>query len=128
MVTCLSPSTRNGAESLLSCKYSSDMANMKNDPQLQPNVSFDKLVEITRRDMESSSKIVAKGVAGKYQAKRVAEVTGCETTLRILLEELGSGGGGGSGSGSGGGEQKTVSKLNPYFSVVEMSSVNSYKK
>jgi len=91
MVTCLSPSVRNGAESLLSCKYSQEMSLMKNNPRQQPNIHFDELVRKAEVELECSSKIVKKGVVGKYQAKRVAEVVGCETTLRILLEELGSG-------------------------------------
>ena len=92
MITCLSPSARNGAESLLSCKYSMDMARMQNDPQRQPAVPFEELVARVQRERDRSAQIAAKGVAGKYQKKRAAEVVGCDTTLRILLEELGRGG------------------------------------
>ena len=49
MITCLSPSKRNGAESLLSCKYSKDMAKMQNDPKQQKNIPFaTKVEEITK--------------------------------------------------------------------------------
>ena len=91
MITCLSPSERNGAESYLSCKYSRDMAHMQNDPRQQPAVPFDELVARVKKEREISAKIAKKGVAGKYQAKREAEVVGCETRLRILQDELGSG-------------------------------------
>jgi hypothetical protein len=103
MITCLSPSARNGAESLLSCKYSKDMARMQNEPRRQPAVPFDELVARLERERDTSAKIVAKGVAGKYQKKRMAEVVGCETALTILIEELGGGGGGSGGGGCGGG-------------------------
>ena len=92
MITCLSPSERNGDESLLSCKYSKDMARMQNDPKRQPNVPYEEVVATAERELAKSRAIVKKGVAGKYQAKRMAEVLGFENTLRIL-KELGSGGG-----------------------------------
>lgn len=91
MVTCLSPSPRNGAESILSCKYSKDMGRLQNDPKPQPNVDFDELVAKVQKEHAKSVKIVEKGVVGKYMAKRMAEVAGYETTLRILRDELGRG-------------------------------------
>lgn len=91
MVTCLSPSPRNGAESFLSCKYSKDMARMQNDPKPQPNVPYKDMVAAAQKGLAKSQAIVKKGVAGKYQKKRMAEVAGFETTLRIL-EQLGGGG------------------------------------
>ena len=86
MVTCLSPSPRNGAESLLSCKYSQDMAKMQNEPIQQPNVKYEVVVNKIEKELMKSQAIVKKGVAGKYQKKRMAEVVGYETTLRILKE------------------------------------------
>ena len=67
------------------------VAHMQNDPRQQPAVPFDELVARVKKEREISAKIAKKGVAGKYQAKREAEVVGCETRLRILQDELGSG-------------------------------------
>ena len=90
MITCLSPSKRNGAESLLSCKYSKDMSKMPNDPKVQPSIPYAAAVEHATKEHETSLKIVKKGVLGKYQCKREAEVKGYETTL-FILKELGEG-------------------------------------
>ena len=103
MITCLSPSKRNGAESLLSCKYSKDMAKMQNDPKPQKNIPFATKVEEITKEHAKSYKIASGGVLGKYQQKRMAEVTGYENTLNIL-KELGSGGGHDDGGGGGGDE------------------------
>ena len=89
MITCLSGSERNGAETFLSCKYSKDMSKMQNDPQAQRRTNFDELVAEVERDRAKSAKIAAAGVKGKYQAKRMAEVAGYENTLRILCKDLG---------------------------------------
>ena len=101
MVTCLSPSPRNGAESFLSCKYSKDMARMQNDPKPQPNVPYQDMVAAAQKGLAKSQAIVKKGVAGKYQKKRMAEVTGFETTLRILKQLGGGGAEGANGRESG---------------------------
>ena len=84
MITCLSPSPRNGAESLLSCKYSKDMSRMQNEPKRQPSVPIATIIETKKQKHEKSSEIVKKGVLGKYQAKRMAEVLGYLTSLEIL--------------------------------------------
>ena len=60
----------------------------------------------------------------EYKRRQDARLEQQISVKKIQMKRRGGGSGGGSGSGSGGGEQKTVSKLNPYFSVVEMSSVN----
>ena len=90
MITCLSPSKRNGSESLSSCKFSKDMARMRNNPQLQPNIPHATLVKEIQKEYEKSLKIVKKGVLGKYQKKREAEIKGFENALQIL-KELGDG-------------------------------------
>ena len=84
MITCLSPSPRNGSESLASCKYSKEMARMQNDPKRQPNVPLEDMVATAQKKRDKSALIVEKGVLGKYQAKREAEVEGHENTLSIL--------------------------------------------
>ena len=61
---------------------------MQNDPKPQPNVPYKDMVAAAQKGLAKSQAIVKKGVAGKYQKKRMAEVAGFETTLRIL-EQLG---------------------------------------
>jgi len=90
MITCLSPSKRNGSESLHSCKFSKDVARMRNNPQLQPSVPHATLVKEIQEEYGKILKIVEKGVVGKYQKKREAQIQGFENTLRIL-QELGDG-------------------------------------
>ena len=63
---------------------------MRNNPQLQPSVPHATLVKEIQKEYEKSLKIVKKGVLGKYQKKREAEIKSFENTLRIL-EELGDG-------------------------------------
>ena len=65
---------------------------MRNNPQLQPSVPHATLVKEIQKEYEKSLKTVKKGVLGKYQKKREAEINGFENTLRIL-EELGDGNG-----------------------------------
>jgi hypothetical protein len=86
MITCLSPSERNGDESLLSCKYSKDMSKMQNEPKKQPNVHIDDILNTKKAHLKKSLSIVKRGVAGKYQAKRKAEVVGYENSIQILME------------------------------------------
>ena len=57
---------------------------MQNDPKQQPSVLYDVAVKNAKDDLARSSEIVARGVKGKYQKKRLAEVLGHETTLSIL--------------------------------------------
>ena len=90
MITCLSPSKRNGSESLHSCKFSKDVARMRNNPQRQPSVPHATLVKEIQRERDNIMKIVERGVVGKYQKKREAQIQGFENTLKIL-EKLGEG-------------------------------------
>ena len=90
MITCLSSSKRNGSESLHSCKFSKDVARMRNNPQLQPSVPHATLIKEIQKDHANILDIVKKGVLGKYQRKREAQIEGFENTLKIL-KELGDG-------------------------------------
>ena len=60
------------------------MARMQNDPKRQPNVPLEDMVATAQKKRDKSALIVEKGVLGKYQAKREAEVEGHENTLSIL--------------------------------------------
>ena len=62
MITCLSPSKRNGAESLLSCKYSRDMAKLQNEPKQQPSIPYATMVKDIEDDLAKSRKIAEGGV------------------------------------------------------------------
>ena len=52
--------------------------------------SLQPLVKEIQKEYEKSLKIVKKGVLGKYQKKREAEIKGFENALEIL-KELGDG-------------------------------------
>jgi len=84
MITCLSPSARNGDESYMSLKYSKGMADLTNKPKPQPAVPLAKMAADARRGYEKSAAIVARGVVGKYQAKREAEVNQWRFEVEML--------------------------------------------
>ena len=85
---------------------------------------------VKRNHLDEKFQKMSTKLKGKRLTTWVNKLSGRASRNEAMVQEEvevgngGGGGGGGSGSGSGGGEQKTVSKLNPYFSVVEMSSVN----
>jgi len=91
MVTCLSIHPRNSVESSLSVQYSADMGRLLNAPQPQPCRALAPLLQQAREECAKSAAIVEKGVAGKYQRRRQAELNGWQTTLDTL-EELAGGG------------------------------------
>ena len=103
MVTCLSAHARNGAESALSVAYSADMARLLNAPRPQPRRALAPLVARARKEHAKSAAIVERGVAGKYQARRTAEMAGWEATLNIFEELAGGAVGQAEGSGGAGG-------------------------
>ena len=84
MITCLSQSPRNGDESYLSLKYGGGMAKLLNAPALQPAVSLARLLANARKQHEVSAAIVARGVKGKFQARREAEVAAAAHTVATL--------------------------------------------
>ena len=85
---------------------------------------------VKRNHLDEKFQKMSTKLKGKRLTTWVNKLSGRASRNEAMVQEeveVGSGGGrggSGSGSGSGSGEQKTVSKLNPYFSVVEMSSVN----
>ena len=84
MMTNLSQHPRNGNESALSVSYSADMSKLLNDPAPQPFKSYEQWLKKARVEREKIAVIVRRGVAGKYQAKRAAELLGWKTKVDIL--------------------------------------------
>ena len=92
MVTCVSLSQRNGAETYLSLQYGSGMAKLLNAGAPQPAAVFDAALKAVRKGHASSTAIIARGVHGKYQARREAEVVQYAQDVRMLEELVGGGG------------------------------------
>ena len=86
MVTCVSQSPRNGDESYLTLTYGAGMARLLNAPRRQPARRLDALLREARKQHEASAAIVAKGVQGKYQARRTAEAFQWAQTVALLEE------------------------------------------
>lgn len=104
MITCVSQSPRNGDESFLTLTYGEGMAKLLNAPKPQPFVPFSKYLKKARDEHATSSAIVKRGVQGKYQAKRVAEMVQWGQIINILegLSGIQSQSGGGGGGGADG--------------------------
>jgi len=84
MITCLSQSPRNGDETYLSLRYGAGMAKLLNDPVPQSAKNFDKVVKNARKNLAESTGVVEKGVNGKYQALREAQVLQWRQLVGIL--------------------------------------------
>jgi hypothetical protein len=89
MVTCLSQSPRNGDETYLSLNYSSRMSKLLNVANPQPQNDWQKVLKHAQKQFGNSKAIVARGVQGKYQALRQAEVNQWRQTVDVL-ESLGA--------------------------------------
>ena len=100
MVTCLSQAARNGEESWLSLKYAAGMAQLLNKPERQPTShnNIKVVIESARKARDASAGVLAKGVLGKFKAKREAEVQQMTHDVAVLERLLGG------GVGTGGGE------------------------
>lgn len=90
MITCLSQSQRNGDETYLSLKYGSDMAKLLNSPKRQTARPADELLARAKRQHQEAKAVVERGVAGKYQALREAQVAQHAHSLGVLEELMGS--------------------------------------
>ena len=84
MVTCLSQAPRNGDETYLSLVYSAEIAQLLNAPKQQPAAPLAKVLKAATKEYEKSRAIVAKGVQGKYQALRQAQVRQWEQVVNSL--------------------------------------------
>lgn len=91
LVTCLSQAPRNGGETFLSLQYTKGMVQLTNDPKQQPWKDVKSLLKKAKTEYEKSSALVAKGVQGKYQALRQAQVVQWQQTVNLLenLEDMG---------------------------------------
>ena len=115
MVTCLSQSPRNGGESYLTLKYGAGMASLLNIPKPSKYKPLGKSLDRAIKEFKSVQAIVKKGVNGKYQALRNAQLTQWQQEVALLRslesgesgesgesEKSGESGGGGGGTAAGG--------------------------
>lgn len=84
MITCMSQSPRNGEETYLSLKFGGNMAKLTNKPVPQPATALDKALKFARSNLRSNRAIVSKGVHGRFQARREAEVSRWDFVVRVL--------------------------------------------
>jgi hypothetical protein len=75
---------RNGDETFNTLLYGAGIALLLNAPKQQPAVPLEKLLLSAKREHDKTSAIVAKGVRGKYQALRLAEVRQWEQAIHVL--------------------------------------------
>lgn len=78
------------------------MSDLLNAPVRQKVRPYVKLLASARKNRATSAAIVARGVQGKYQARRRSEVVQWEQAVRVLEALQDGGGGSGSSGGSGG--------------------------
>ncbi|GMH80375.1 hypothetical protein TL16_g08521 [Triparma laevis f. inornata] len=88
IVTCVSQAPRNGDESWLSLQNGGEMAKILNKPQLQPSRNCEKVLANARKKKKECEDVVARGVAGKYQALRQAQVKQWAGQVHILEKLL----------------------------------------
>jgi kinesin family protein 5 len=74
MITCVSQSPRNGDETYSSLGYGTTMSKLLNKAKPQPAKPIEKLLATAHRKHAEAAAVVARGVAGKYQAARQAQV------------------------------------------------------
>lgn len=111
MITCLSQAPRDGEETYLSLKYGAGMAKLMNKPKPQPLRNVAGLLDNARRQHTHSAAQVARGVQGKYAARRAAEVAQWRHVIAVL-ETFAPGvaaDGGGAAASAGGGSSGTDS-------------------
>ena len=84
MVTCLSQAPRNGEERYLSLSYAPIMARLVNRPMTQPALPVERQLALARKMHAGAAAVVARGVTGKYQAQRQAQVTAYSHTVSVL--------------------------------------------
>lgn len=84
LITCVSQSPRNGDETYISLGYGKTMSALLNRPEQQPSRPIDKLLATVRQKHAESAAVVARGVAGKYQAQRQAQVAAYSHTVSVL--------------------------------------------
>ena len=88
MITCVSQSPRNGDESYLSLKYGTTMSKLLNKATPQPALAIRKQLAKAEKMHAEAAAVVARGVQGKYQAQRQAQVSAYSHTVAVLRELL----------------------------------------
>jgi hypothetical protein len=112
LVTCLSLNPRNCQESYLSLKYGAQMAQHSNLPAPQPTRPLADMKREARSELAHSTKVAARGVVGKYAARRTAEVRHF-TDLLAIMSLLRSDEDGAEGEGKEGGARSSGTKKAP---------------
>lgn len=80
----VSQSPRNGDERYLSLGYGSTMAKLLNNGKPQPAAPIAKLLAKAKKQHAAAAAVVARGVAGKYQAQRKAQVAAYSHSISVL--------------------------------------------
>ena len=80
----MSQSPRNGDETYLSLKYGNTMSKLLNKPKPQPAYPIDRQLKLAQKKHQESAAVVARGVAGKYQAQREAQVSAYAHKVSVL--------------------------------------------
>ena len=75
---------RNGDETFNSLKFGSGMAKLLNAPAPQPTAPLDGALAKATKALAASRAVVAKGVVGKWAARRAAEVAQFEHEVELL--------------------------------------------
>jgi len=84
IITCISQAARNGDETFNSLKFGGGMAKLLNAPAPQPTAPLDGALAKATKALAASRAVVAKGVVGKWAARRAAEVTQFEHEVEVL--------------------------------------------
>ena len=84
MITCVSQHGRNGDETYLTMKYGASMAKLVNYGKQQPNRPIEPILKHAKKEYAKISKIVQRGVNGKYQALREAQLVQWKNVLDLL--------------------------------------------
>eukprot|EP00943_MAST-04B_sp_MAST-4B-sp1_P006135 g6135.t1 len=90
MVTCVSQHPRNGDETYLSTKYGASMSKLPNFGKEQPWKPIEPILRNAKKEYASIHKIVQRGVNGKYQALREAQLIQWANTLDLLNKLVGN--------------------------------------
>ena len=91
MITCVSQHPRNGDETYLSLKYCASMAKLCNYGRPKSFIPFEPFLRKAKKEYASISKIVQRGVHGKYQALREAQMVQWTNVINLLALLVGKG-------------------------------------
>ena len=89
MITCISQAPRNGGESYLSLKYGAGMAKLLNIPKPAKLQNISKNLNKALKEYKSVKAIVQRGVNGKYQNLRNAQLAQWKNEVELLSELMG---------------------------------------